>query len=128
VQPVHPVLRRPDGTPLERLPAHPHEGAVSAPADDPSARLVATGTSKVSGRHFNLAVAFEPADGASGRGWAETTFHHFADYNWDVRLGCPSFVSEAPSDAIQRDPALLDDTKRYVANLAAWLGNEPAPR
>jgi hypothetical protein len=49
------------------------------------------------------------------------TFHPFADYNWDVAMGCPSFVSEAPSGRIARDPALLDDVKIYCNNLARWL-------
>ena len=118
---------RPEGTPHEvlrdvaLLPAHPHEGSVGAPADDPTARVVVTGTSEVTGRPFNIAVAFEPDDG-SGRGWAESTFHHFADYNWDIRSGCPTFVSEPPSSAIIDNPALLDDAKRYVRNIARWLG------
>jgi hypothetical protein len=120
VMPVHPVLRRADGSTLETLPSHPHEGSVSAPQSDKNARVVATGTSKVTGRPFNIAVAFE-SQGDAGRGWAESTFHHFCDYNWDPRLGCPSFVSEPPSDAIEQDPALLDDTKAYVRNLVAWL-------
>jgi hypothetical protein len=122
--PIHPVLRRGDDSTLQTLPAHPHEGGIMAPPGEPLARVVATGKSSVTGRSFNIAVAFEPTSGA-GRGWAESTFHHFADYNWNTRLGCPSFVSEKPSSAIERDPSLLDDTKVYVANLAAWLGNAP---
>ncbi|MEA2664085.1 MAG: hypothetical protein QOI11_1029 [Candidatus Eremiobacteraeota bacterium] len=122
-EPLHPVLRGDDG-PLARLPAHPHEGGVGKPAGDESARVVVTGTSAATRRPFNIAVAFEAADG-NGRGWAESTFHHFCDYNWDVSAGCPSFVSEKPSAAIARDPALLDDTKRYVRNLVAWLGRRP---
>lgn len=120
VMPLHPVLRRADGSMLETLPAHPHEGSVSAPESDTSARVIATGTSKVTGRPFNIAVAFD-AQGDAGRGWAESTFHHFCDYNWDPRLGCPSFVSEPPSHAIESHPSLLDDTKAYVRNLVAWL-------
>ena len=119
--PIHPVLQPTAGAAVHTLPAHPHEGAVGAPPDAPDARVVVTGTSAATGRPFNIAVAFEAHDGA-GRGWAESTFHHFCDYNWDVGAGCPSFVGEPPSDAIARDPALLDDTKQYVANLAAWLG------
>jgi hypothetical protein len=122
IAPLHPVYLRP-GTdePIATLPAHPHEGAVGAPASSPDARVVATGHSRQTGRPFNIAVAFEGADGR-GRGWAESTFHHFADYNWDVAHGCPSFVSEAPSDAIAKNPHLLDDTKTFVRNLAGWLG------
>jgi len=123
--PAHPVLRRRgsrSGT-IDRLPAHPHEGSVGAPPLDETARVIVTGRSKVSGRAFNIAVAFEPPAGsADGRGWAESTFHHFCDYNWDVSLGCPSFVAEPPSDAIAKAPGLLDDTKDYVRNLIEWLG------
>ena len=120
----HPVLYDPaeaDGV-LAYLPSHPHEGAVAAPPDDPSARVIAQGRSKVTGAVFNLAVAFEATERA-GRAIAESTFHHFADYNWDPRQGCPSFVSEAPGDAIQRHPRALAATRRYVRNLALWLAD-----
>jgi hypothetical protein len=123
LDPIHPVLER-NGTRVGSLPAHPHEGGVGTPPDDPTARVVVTGTSKATNRPFNIAVAFEPASG-NGPGWAESTFHHFCDYNWDVDAGCPSFVSEPPSDAIRKNPSLLDDTKAYVANLVAWLGRRP---
>lgn len=116
VEPVHPVLAG-----VKTLPAHPHEGAVGAPASEPDARVVARGTSRQTGRPFNIAVAFEGHDGG-GKGWAESTFHHFADYNWDVGAGCPSFLAEPPSDAIAKNSRLLDDTKRYVGNLAGWFG------
>jgi hypothetical protein len=123
VDPAHPVLARPGGGTIERLPAHPHEGGVGAPPDDPTARVVVTGTSSVTGRPFNIGVAFDPpAESPVGRGWAESTFHHFCDYNWDTARGCPSFVSEPPSDALAKNPSLLDDTKTYVHNLVAWLG------
>jgi len=120
---VHPVLADPaaPGGAIRYLPAHPHEGAVSAPADDPSARVIACGTSKVTGNRFNLAVVFEVGpDG--GRGLAQSTFHHFCDYNWDPRFPCPSFVDEAPGDGILREPQALADTHRYMLNAAAWLG------
>jgi len=120
---VHPVLRDPEalGGVLAFLPAHPHEGAVSAPTDEPSARVIATGVSQTSGARFNLAVAFEPQPGGAGAAVAQSTFHHFCDYNWDPRAGCPSFVSEPPSDRIVTDPRGLRAAHRYVANLAAWL-------
>lgn len=105
---------------VSRLPAHPHEGAVGAPAKYPEARVIATGVSKVSGRPFNIAVAFEPGPGG-GPGIAQSTFHHFADYNLDPALGCPSFVSEPPGDGFARDPAALAETYRYFENLARWL-------
>jgi hypothetical protein len=123
--PVHSVLYQGGGT-IRTLPAHPHEGAVGQPPGDSSARVVVSGTSSVTQRPFNIAVAFEMRDGM-GRGWAESTFHHFADYNWDTSKGCPSFVTDVPSRAVQDDPALLNDTKRYVRNLVEWLGRRRAP-
>lgn len=122
-EPAHPVLAQGNGR-VATLPAHPHEGAVGAPPDDPTARVVVRGTSAATHRPFNIAVAFDRGE-RGGPGWAESTFHHFCDYNWDVKAGCPSFVSELPSDAIEKDPSLLDDTKRYVRNLVEWLGRRP---
>lgn len=122
----HPVLRDAaagDGL-IHYLPAHPHEGAVGAPPDDPSARVIATGTSKVTGRRFNIAVAFEPsADG--GPALAESTFHHFADYNWDPAIGSPSFVTEAPGDALAHSSEAQHAIRQYVRNLALWLAGRP---
>jgi hypothetical protein len=120
VDAAHPVLAG-----VRTLPAHPHEGAVGAPATQPDAHVVAQGTSTETGRTFNIAVAFEGRDD-TGRGWAESTFHHFCDYNWDVSAGCPSFLTELPSDAIAKQPQLLDDTKRYVRNIVDWLGSRAA--
>lgn len=120
--PIHPVLSNPSSPTgaIRFLPSHPHEGAVSAPPDQ-DARVIATGRSKATGRPFNIAVAFE-RHGAGGRAIAESTFHHFADYNWDTRLGAPSFVDEPPGDAISREPAAMADTRRYARNIALWLG------
>jgi len=120
----HPVFRTEGGL-IRRLPAHPHEGAVGAPAGDPSARVIATGVSKVTGKTFNIAVAFEPGPGG-GPAIAQSTFHHFADYNLDPALGAPSFVSEPPGDGLARDPGALAETTRYFENLARWLGGRPA--
>ena len=78
----------------------------------------------MTGRTFNLAVAFEPsADG--GPAIAESTFHHFADYNWDPAMGCPSFVSEAPGDALAHSPEAQTDIRGYVRNIALWLAGRP---
>lgn len=115
VGPPHPLFAG-----VSRLPAHPHEGAVGAPPDDPSARVIARGTSKATGRPFNIAVAFEAGPGG-GRALAQSTFHHFCDYNLDPRDGCPSFVDEPPGDAIIRDPTALAETLRYFENVARWL-------
>lgn len=120
----HVLLRDPEapGGLIRFFPAHPHEGAVDAPADDPSARVVARGTSKASGRGFNLVVAFEPsADG--GPAVAQSTFHHFADYNWDPRAGAPSFVGETPGNGLARTPEAQRSIRQYVRNLALWLGS-----
>ena len=92
------------------------------------ARVIATGTSTVSGRRFNLAVAVEdePFDGGvMGRALAVSTFHHFADLNWDTERGAPSFVTDKPGDEMKRDPARLEIFKDYARNIAGWLGAPP---
>ena len=121
VEPVHAILRDPSvptGS-IRFLPSHPHEGAVSAPPGA-RARVIARGTSKVTGVRFNIAVAFE-TDGRAGRAIAQSTFHHFADYNWDPRMGAPSFVDEPPGDGMLRNPEGLADAHRYARNAALWL-------
>lgn len=124
----HPLLRGPGGRGVAHFPAHPHEGAVGAPAAEPRARVIATGSSTVTRRPFNLIVAFErgkEAGGARlGRALAHSSFHHLVDYNWDVARGCPSFVEEAPGDGIAREPDKLEDVRAYVRNAALWLAPE----
>ncbi|HEY0385305.1 MAG TPA: hypothetical protein VGC64_04810, partial [Pyrinomonadaceae bacterium] len=56
-----------------------------------------------------------------GRAVAESSFHHFVDYNWDTSKGCPSFLAEPPGDQLKREPERLEDVKTYVRNLALWL-------
>ena len=130
VQSAHEVMRNPASPAgiIEFFPAHPHEGAVGVPEDEEHARVIATGQSKATGRPFNLVVAFESSrdnhGNTLGRGIAESSFHHFVDYNWDPEMGCPSFVEEAPGDGYKRNPQALEDIKTYVANVARWL----APR
>jgi hypothetical protein len=125
-EPVHELLRSatPPGR-IELFPAHPHEGAVGVPAGERQARVVAEGTSLTTGRRFNLAVAFERSRGPEGhwrgRGVAESSFHHFADYNWDTSRGAPSFVTEPEGRGMTREPRALADIKQYVRNLALWL-------
>ncbi|TQK28411.1 hypothetical protein [Arthrobacter sp. SLBN-53] len=108
---------------IEWFPAHPHEGLVTA--EVPGARVVAQGRSATTGRVFNLAVALDgdrAADGSMlGRALACSTFHHFADYNWDVERGAPDFVTERPGRGIKDDPARLDVFFDYVRNIARWL-------
>ena len=118
---THPVLvdaSSPTGA-IRFLPSHPHEGAVNAP-ENQDARVISRGWSKATGRRFNLAVAFEGSQGR-GRAIAESSFHHFADYNWDPRKGCPTFVTEQPGDAMLREPAGLASVHQYVLNVATWL-------
>ena len=124
--PLHPVLTAPAalGHRIRFLPAHPHEGGVGAPGDDATARVIATGTSKTTGNLFNIAVAFDPSrDG--GPAIAQSTFHHFADYNWNPEQGSPSFVTEAPSDGLAKSPEAQAHVRQYVRNLAFWLAGLP---
>src|SRR5437763_14066669 len=61
VEPVHELLRNshtPSGM-IEYFPAHPHEGGVGVLEGETHARVIATGRSQVTGRSFNLMVAFE---------------------------------------------------------------------
>jgi hypothetical protein len=123
--PVHELLRtnRTTSRRIEWFPAHPHEGMVSA--NGPFATAIAQGRSTATGRHFNLAVVLDgeltPDGRPMGRAVAESTFHHFADYNWDLDRGAPSFVSEPPGNQIKADPSRLEIFKDYVRNIAAWL-------
>ena len=125
--PIHELLKNPASASgvIEYFPAHPHEGGVGSPEDEEDARVIATGTSTVTHRPFNLIVAFEKAadkhGNMLGRAVAESSFHHFVDYNWDSAAGCPSFVMEPPGDQLKREPEKLNDVKTYVRNLALWL-------
>src|SRR5438067_2471880 len=127
VKPVHRLLLNPtnDSGVVKYFPAHPHEGAVGVPEDEHHANVIATGTSKVTGRPFNLIVAFESGrdlhGNTLGRAVAESSFHHLVDYNWDTSKGCPSFLEEPPGDQIKREPEKLEDVKTYVTNIARWL-------
>jgi hypothetical protein len=123
--PVHDVLRTTQSASgrIEWFPAHPHEGGVSAAV--PNATVVAQGRSTATGRRFNLTVALDgelgPDGRSMGRAVAESTFHHFADYNWDLDRGAPSFVAEPPGTQIKADPSRLATFKDYVRNIATWL-------
>ena len=92
----------------------------------PFATVLAQGRSTAIGRRFNLAVALDgetaPEGGPMGRALAaESTFHHFADYNWDLDCGAPTFVTEPPGAEIKADPHRLAIFKDYVRNIATWL-------
>lgn len=124
-EPVHELLRttRTASGRIEWFPAHPHEGGVSP--EGTFATALALGRSTVSGRHFNLAVVVDgevaPDGRPMGRALAESTFHHFADYNWDLDRGAPSFVTEPPGSEIKTDPSRLVIFKDYIRNIATWL-------
>jgi hypothetical protein len=124
-EPVHELLRTNGNASgrIEWFPAHPHEGLVSA--NVPFATVLAQGRSATTGRRFNLAVVLDGEPGPDGttmgRAVAESTFHHFADYNWDLDCGAPSFVTEPPGTEIKADPSGLTIFKDYVRNIATWL-------
>lgn len=127
IEPIHELLHNPN-TPsgqIKFFPAHPHEGAVGVPVTATNARVIAKGKSLISGRPFNLAVAVESIEDEHGnqlgRAVAESTFHHFVDYNWDIDQGCPSFVEEPPGDGMKNNSRAIEDIKTYVRNLALWL-------
>lgn len=105
---------------IQYLPSHPHEGAVGAPPGDKSCRVIMEGRSAATGRRFSIAVAFERY-GKRGRAIAQSTFHHFTDYNWHPADGCPSFVTEPPGNGMDGFPEALRSTKQYVRNVALWL-------
>jgi hypothetical protein len=124
-EPVHQLLRttRTASGRIEWFPAHPHEGGVSAAV--PHATVLAKGRSTATGRNFNLAVVLDgeltPDGRPMGRVVAGSTFHHFADYNWDLDWGAPSFVTEQPGTEIKADPSRMAIFKDYVRNIATWL-------
>ena len=130
-EPVHELLRTNGNASgrIEWFPAHPHEGLVSA--NVPFATVLAQGRSATTGRRFNLAVVLEgelgPDGTPMGRAVAESTFHHFADDNWDLDRGAPSFVTEVPGTQIKADPSRLMVYKEYVRNIAAWLQPVTSP-
>ena len=131
-EPVHALLRttRSASGRIHHFPAHPHEGSVSA--DLPFATVVAQGRSTATARRFNLAVALDgergPDGAPMGRAVAESTFHHFADYNWDIECGAPTFVTEPPGGQMKADPRPLVVFKDYVRNLAEWLDESDRPQ
>jgi hypothetical protein len=122
MEPVHPVMRsnvNRSGR-IELLPSHPHEGANSIPMGVKSGRVIATGTSILTRRVFNLVLAFE-RDGEQGRAIVDSSFHHFLDYNLDPQKGCPSYVTEPAGSGLKNNPQARTDTETYFLNLAEWL-------
>ena len=128
----HTLFKRPDGSLIAYFPSHPHEGGIGAPNGEDSASVVATGMSKATKRPFNLVVAFENSTDVHrnrcGRGIAHSSFHHLVDYNWNIEMGCPSFLEETPGDEYKLRPEKLNDVMQYVTNAAAWLSPTAAAR
>ncbi len=130
IEPVHELLQNPQSPSgyIDLFPAHPHEGAVGVPETMSHAQVIATGKSLVTERKFNLAVALDrevdEQGNTLGRAVAESTFHHFCDYNWDIKSGCPSFVDEPPGNLMQTEPRAIVDIQAYIHNLALWLAPE----
>jgi hypothetical protein len=85
--------------------------------------VIATSRSLATGNQFNIAVAFERSN-AIGPAIAESTFHHFVDYNWDTTRGCPDFVTETAGDGLARNPRAMASVHRYVNNVALWLAGQ----
>ncbi|MBE9053924.1 hypothetical protein IQ243_26700 [Nostocales cyanobacterium LEGE 11386] len=127
VAPIHELLKNPHSPSgyIEFFPAHPHEGGIGVNSEKVNARVIATGKSLATGRDFNLVVALDHYTDIKGnrlgRVVANSSFHHFVDYNWDINQGCPTFVDEPPGDGMKTEPRALEDIKTYVRNVALWL-------
>ena len=65
---LHPVLRSADGSAIRELPAHPHEGAVSAPPDR-NARVIATGRARSPDTHSTSSSRSNAPRQATGGRW-----------------------------------------------------------
>ena len=124
--PLHPLMQRADGSTLQFLPAHPHEGVVSLPNSllEVGQELVFS-RSQSTGHQFCAVVAidtYQEGDGTNlGRVISESTFHHFADPNLDPAVPSPSFVTELPGDGIVQNDEARRDAFRYIENVANWL-------
>lgn len=134
LEPVHDVLRSsksPSGV-IEYFPAHPHEGALSVPEGLACARAIAAATSTVTGHQFNVAIAIDGEPGVNGRpcgrAIATSSFHQFADMNWDANADPPPFVSEPPGKELREDPSRLEIFKDFIRNAARWLAPAPVTR
>jgi len=60
----------------------------------------------------------------TGRGIAQSSFHHLVDYNWDVAKGAPSSVAEKPGHEVERNPEGLSGIRQYVKNAVSWLSRD----
>jgi hypothetical protein len=94
--------------------------AAGAGRDQCSLAEVSTGTSKVTGHAFNIAVAFDPSPAAAPR-WRNRLSTISPIIIGTRPRGCPSFVSEAPGNALAHSPEARQSIRHYAKNLALWL-------
>jgi len=100
------------------------KGAISVPyAESSHARVVALGKSAITGRPFNLAIAFDR--NGNGRAVVDSSFHHFLDYNLDPRAGCPSFVTERSASGMLENPQAFADGKAHRKHCEVDGGIKP---
>lgn len=123
----HPLIQN-KGKLIHYFPTHPHEGAMSIPkGTEEFASVIAKGNSKLSGNSFDLIIAFDNHSTHDnqhyGRAVVHSSFHHFADYNWDTSKGCPDFVFEPEGTEMLSTPQAQEDIRIYSVNLANWLSN-----
>lgn len=129
VEPSHELLQNPNSPSgvIEFFPAHPHEGGIGIPLNNPNARVIALSKSIITKRDFNLVVVIEhhrdEQGNMLGRAITNSSFHHLVDYNWDTEKGCPTFVDEAPGNGMKNEPRALNDIQAYVRNVAMWLSS-----
>ncbi|MEL7003038.1 MAG: hypothetical protein AAFN93_09930 [Bacteroidota bacterium] len=124
----HPLIQSKNDF-IRYFPTHPHEGAISIPkGTEQFASVIAKGKSKLTGNSFDLIIAFEANtiddNQQYGRAVIHSSFHHFADYNWDVSKGCPDFVFEPVGNEMSSSPQAQRDIRMYSVNLANWLSNQ----
>ena len=108
VEPLHELLRDSASASgvIEKFPAHPHEGAVGVPEGERDARVIATGYSAVTvdpsiwlwlSRARRMVM--EPARTRR----AESSFHHFVDYN-GTRARAVELCRRSAGDGYEKEP------------------------
>ena len=101
------------------IPAHPHEGVIRPMTE--SQTVLLSSYSITSGREQLIAIVDEVPD--RGMVLHHSTFHHFADYNIDIRLGAPDFVLDPPTKQIEDSPELLADLRAYIQSVVHYACN-----
>jgi hypothetical protein len=62
-----------------------------------------------------------PTEYRLGQAIANSSFHHFVDYNWDIEKSCPSFVNQPPGMGMKTEPQALEDIQTYVPVIPFWI-------